>query len=316
MTLRWRRRGLVAAPTGDDAWATHAQVPTVLELDNRLWRIYVAARNVANRSRVVAIDVDPGDGMRVLRVHPRPVLAFGAPGAFDADGVGPSCVLRVGDRIVLYYVGMAVAADVPYQSAIGCAVSDDGGLTFERLAATPIFGPVVRASVWVSMPMVRDTLDGHEMVFTHATRWSEVDGRLEAEYGIAHTRSRDGLAWDDVVTIVRDPRAEHAAGLTRAWIATTPAGETRLWYARRGPHFRRRPEDAYRIASVPYLDVAAATTADADPVRFANPPQSGDWDDAMQSYASIVPLDGTLVMLYNGNGFGHGGFGWAVLEES
>jgi hypothetical protein len=40
----------------------------------------------------------------------------------------------IGNRIFLYYFGISLRRDVPYQSAIGLAISDDGGASFRRAA--------------------------------------------------------------------------------------------------------------------------------------------------------------------------------------
>ena len=82
---RWRREGLlVSVKAGHPWWRTHAQLPTALPLSDRLWRIYFTARDSDNRSRILAVDVDPGDKMRVLAEYfDPPVLDLGPPGAFD-----------------------------------------------------------------------------------------------------------------------------------------------------------------------------------------------------------------------------------------
>ena len=40
------------------------------------------------------------------------------------------------------------------------------------------------------------------------------------------------------------------------------------------------------------------------------------WDSKMIAYPNVFEIDQKLVMLYNGNGFGKTGFGYAVLNKS
>ena len=42
---------------------------------------------------------------RNVRVHDRPALELGEPGAFDDRGVMASCVVEAGDELHLYYIG-------------------------------------------------------------------------------------------------------------------------------------------------------------------------------------------------------------------
>ena len=129
--LLLRRERRLLAPLPDHPWwRSHAQYPTVLTLSDRRWRVYFAARGADNQSRILYADFDPARDFELIRVSEEPLLDLGRPGAFDSAGMGPSATLRVGDRIFLYYVGIALRPDVPYQQAIGLAISDDGGATF------------------------------------------------------------------------------------------------------------------------------------------------------------------------------------------
>jgi hypothetical protein len=44
-------------------------------------------------------------------------------------------------------------------------------------------------------------------------------------------------------------------------------------------------------------------------------PSSSGWDSEMVCYPSVVEVEGQKLMLYNGNGRGLSGIGYAVLEE-
>ncbi len=109
---KWTRRGLLVSVKAGGWWGSHAQSPTVLALSPRLWRIYFAGRNSDNLSSILAVDVDPQDGMRVLDEHLDPLLEWGPPGSFDSTGLGPSCALMIGGRVHLYYSGVYPRNDV------------------------------------------------------------------------------------------------------------------------------------------------------------------------------------------------------------
>lgn len=308
---RWRREGLlVPVKAGHKWWRAHAQLPTILPLSDRLWRVYFTARDGDNRSRILAVDLDPGDNMQILVEYFEPLLDLGPLGAFDHEGVGPSTAIVVNGKVRLYYCGLIVRRDVSGQVMIGLAVSDDG-LRFRRAFAGPVHGIGPFDPYFTSAPTVLRTADGYRMWYVGGTQWRKVNDDPELFYEIRTTRSSDGMIWD--------PRSEKAvalepstvAGLGRPWITETGRGR-RLWMSRRGEAYRGPGEGAYQLVSIA-ADSQGSFSGPAEPVEFENPPGADDFDSWMQAYACVVPYKDDLVMVYNGNDFGRVGFGWARL---
>jgi hypothetical protein len=307
----WRREGqLVSVKPGHAWWASHAQLPTVLPLSEDLWRIYFAARESSKRSHIVAVDVDPNDGLRIVAEHLEPLLEIGSVGAFDRDGVLPSAAIVVDGQVRLYYCGVSVRHDVRAQVSIGLAVSDDG-LKFTRAFAGPVHGIGPFDPYVTSAPTVLRTDDGYRMWYVGGTQWQDVDGFLDLSYEIRTTRSDDGLIWDPRSATAVGLRSLSKAGLGRPWIAEGN-GSRQMWLSRRGEPYRGPGEGAYHLASIA-ADAQGSFAGPAEPLQFENPPVAGDFDSWMQAYGCIVPHGADLVMLYNGDDFGRAGFGWARL---
>lgn len=283
-------------------------MPTVLPLHDRLWRIYFSARDDRNRGHIVAADVDPGDGMRVVTEHYEPLLDLGAPGTFDYSGMGPACAVRVGDQVRLYYFGIALKSEVRATATIGLAVSDDG-LRFRRVFEGPVLGQGPLDPYLTTAPCVRARGDGFDMWYVSGTGWPESGGQPEPVYGIRRAHSEDGLFWNPRTRLVLAPAEPDELGLARPWIRLGREGG-RLWVSRRGEAFRSEGTSAYHIAEAP-LDRNGEVAGRLSPLRFDNPPAQGDFDSWMQAYACILPFGPDLIMIYNGNGFGETGIGWA-----
>ena len=313
MTLlpRWHREGLlVAVKACHPWWVSHAQLPTVLPLSNRLWRVYFAARDRDNRSRILAADLDPGDGMRIVAEHFDPVLNIGPPGTFDHEGVFPSVTLQVDGRIRLYYAGVIVRRDIRAQGSIGLAVSDDG-LSFRKMFAGPVLGTGPLDPYGSAAPVVRKTARAYRMWYVGGTDWRQVESVLDPFYEIRTTDSPDGMIWNARSETAVPLEPDWVAGVARPWITDEPDA-LRLWFSRRGKAYRTPGDEAYRLMSV-RVDEQGISCGAAEPVVFDNPPSSGDFDSWMQAYACVVPYSDDLIMLYNGNDFGREGFGWARL---
>ncbi len=308
----WNRRGLIVTPRADDSWWSHAQNPTVLPLREDRWRIYFGARDARNRSSLFAVDVDPQNEMRVLDEHFRPLLEPGRTGAFDASGLGPCCALVAGARVHLYYAAFVPRSDVPFDTSIGLAASDDG-LAFERVTTGPVLSTGPYDPYYVSTPFVRPIASGFEMWYQSVTGWSGADGTREATYTIRRTESADGILWSPASTAALDATDPDVIGYTRPWIVDGSDG-SRMWFSRRGADLGNGRAGAYRIVSAPLAPGGTQAGTPIQEIRYSNPPLPGDWDDRMQAYASIARLGDRLVMFYNGNDFGRHGFGWAIEQ--
>ena len=309
----WRREGLLLAARPDHPLINRTYVPTVLPLGDDLWRIYFAGCDRDNLSRVLAVDVDPTRHMQVVAEHFEPLLELGQIGAFDFSGTIPSCALRVQDQVWLYYFGAHLRKEVRAGTAIGLAVSDDG-LTFRRAYEGPVLGPGPLDPFLTASPCVVAGAGGYRMWYVSGMPWirAQAGVQLDPTCGIRMALSADGRLWSPDTMAVIDPLEPRAVGLARPWIADSPDG-LQLWYSRRGSDYREGGESPYRMAHVRIDAASGRVTGTPLAVHFENPPQPGDFDDWMQAYSCVLPSGPDLIMLYNGNGFGRTGIGWARL---
>jgi predicted GH43/DUF377 family glycosyl hydrolase len=309
--MRWRKRGLVFAPAGRGGWMlTHAQVPTVLPLDDRL-RVYFASRPRPDLSLTAFVDLDRDDPARVIGVHETPILELGRPGTFDADGVMPSCAVRHDNEVWLYYSGWSrLAGRAPYNNATGLAVSSDGGVTFTRRFVGPILDRAAEEPWSATSPEVVRDGARWRMCYSSGVDWIEVEGKLEHVYVIKSATSNDGLAWR------RNGRAVlpvHSADESQ----TRPAvcyldGWWHMWFAFRGSRGFRDTGATYRIGYARSRDLAHW---ERDDEAAGIAPSATGWDQQMIAYPSIAIVGERVLMFYNGNGFGADGFGYAELER-
>ena len=85
-------------PISTSGWPITPACPIADKVSDDVLRIYFGPRDRQGRTRTAFIDVDADDPSRILRVHDRPVLDLGKPGAFDDSGAMPSCIVNDGGR--------------------------------------------------------------------------------------------------------------------------------------------------------------------------------------------------------------------------
>jgi hypothetical protein len=309
--MRWQKRGQIVFPPIARSWSvSHAQ-PTPLRIDDATIRIYFGTRDAANRTRPAFIDVDAAHPERVLHVHDRPVMDLGALGCFDDAGVMPSCVIDAGDRQLMYYAGWNTSTTVPYRISIGVAQSDDGGLTFRRMFDGPILDRTAHEPHFCSTPFVLRDGSLFRMWYLSCVGWDNYAGRPEPRYLIRQAQSSDGIEWQRTTVPAVDP-VTPAECLARPWVFRL--GKLwKMWYCRRSQAgYRTDKSKSYRIGCAESAD---GTTWRREEQGGGGLDVSPDgWDSEMTAYPAIYEHRGMLHLLYNGNGFGANGFGYATAS--
>lgn len=309
--MNWQKKGVVYKPTGEFPFSqTHAQVPFGFPMEDRL-RVYFSTRDAAIQSATSFVEVDPDDLSKVLYVHDKPCLTKGEVGTFDESGAMPSWFLRVGDEIWLYYTGWNKSETASYRLGIGLAVSRDGGLTFERMFTGPILDRYIFDQVWVAQPcVIRERDDLWRMWYLSCTKIEVIDGHPEPFYDVKYAESTDGIHWnrtgqvcvgyDAFTDAIGRPTVFRDGDLYRMYFSYRSA-----------TNYRTDVQRSYRIGCAESADGINWTRTDEQ----AGIERSVEgWDSMMMDYCHIFSHRDRWVMLYNGNGFGASGFGYALNQ--
>lgn len=306
--MKWRKRGLIFSPVG--GWS-HAQVPTPLVCDGFI-RVYFSSRPEPGLSQTCFVDLDADDPAKILYVNPTPILGLGKRGTFDEHGIMPSCAVRNGDEIFLYYSGWSRAVSVPHINSTGLAISGDGGETFEKAGEGPVLGRGLRDPYSATSPMVLKEGDAWHMWYGSGTGWIEIDGKREHTYGIRYARSDDGIAWRPGKMVI-EPKSEYEA-VTRPYIVEG-AGGYQMWFCHRDSFDFRGGFGSYRIGYAWSANLEDWERADE---RAGIGKSVAGWDSKMVAYPAVVRVGEKMLLFYNGNDFGARGFGYAtnVRDES
>lgn len=313
----WTKLGKVFTPQDvpDRPWMSEfAQAPAALVLDDVV-RMYFSCRPSPDRngqyvSYGAYVDLDRSDLTRIVRVADRPILDLGATGTFDEFGTYPISVIRDGDALVAYYGGWTRCESVPFDVAIGCARSDDGGTSFTKLGSGPVLGPSLHEPFVVSGPKIR-RFDGAWYLFYIAGRkWKVADGRPEPVYRIRLATSPDGITWTKLNRDLIDSRLEADEAQASPDVHYAGGRYHMFFCYRRSVDFRGKA-NGYRIGYAWSTDLQTWTRDDTSAgIDVA----AEGWDAEMISYPHVFELDGTTYLAYLGNQVGRYGFGLAVLD--
>lgn len=315
--FRWHQRGKVFDPTaiaGADWMHAFAQAPATLVFDTFV-RVYFSCRprpdaNGQYVSRAAYVDLNRANLSEVVGLSERPIMDLGGRGAFDEFGTYPMSVIRHGDEIRAYYGGWTRCASVPFDVAIGYAISRDGGVTFEKHGRGPVLPADLHEPFLISGPKIRRFGGRWYLWYIAGTKWIPNEGRPEPVYRIRMASSDDGVQWDRLHRELIPPRLE-ADECQASPDVILANGKYHMFFCYRYSLGYRGHEKGYRIG---YASSTDLTTWVRDDGRAGIDVSDEGWDSEMISYPHVFELDGKTLMFYLGNQVGRYGFGLAELE--
>jgi len=309
--MKWTKKGLIYSPSGENGFdVTHAHKPTPLIVDDETLRVYFGSRDKNNKTRTTYVDLDINDLNRIKYIHNEPILDLGKLGAFDDSGVNVSSVLRVKDRIYMYYIGCNPGTTVHMRNAIGLAISIDNGRTFSRLFDGAVLDRNNIEPYYTGAVDVIIDEGVWKIYYTSGSEWKLIHGKPEIFYHIKYATSQEGINWDRKNILCIPPKNEYEA--TARPCVTMENGIYKMWYSRRDLiNFRTESKHSYR----------AGYAESSDGINWQRLDKNAGidlsiegWDSEMIAYPYVIKVKDRYVMFYNGNGFGKTGFGYAVYE--
>jgi hypothetical protein len=307
--MKWIKKGCIYAPSNTEY--THASIPVVDFLANGNIRIYYSSRDKQGRSRIFSLETIPDAPEKIISISEEEILPLGDLGTFDDNGMMPSCLVDYKGKKYLYYIGWNPQVTVTYRLSIGLAISDDGGLTFKRFSKGPILDRGVDEPFFNTAPCIHYENKKWRMWFVSCTNWKIINGKPEPQYFIRYAESSNGIHWKKNIEPCIDYIDENEA-IARPWVFKYDKIFYMLYSHRNMQDYRTNKKMSYRIGLASSID--GLLWERHDNYSGIEPSESG-WDSEMVCYPAIYKFNNKVYMLYNGNGFGKTGFGYAVLRE-
>lgn len=317
--FRWKKLGKVFDPkdlTVRSWMHEFAQSPSVV-IEEPYVRVFFCSRPPPGPdgqylSYVSYIDLDRDNLLHIHRVCQQPVLTLGKYGTFDEFGTYPVSVIRDGNTLRAYYAGWTRCESVPFNAAIGLAISHNNGESFQRLGDGPVLSYTPDEPFLLGSPRIRKFGERWQLWYVAGKEWLMTDGKPEPVYKIRMASSDNGIDW---VKHGQDLIAD-MLGLYECQACPDVSyrnGRYHMFFSYRDIRNYKSQEGGYRIGYASSPDMLNWNrNDDLVDIRLS---ETG-WDSEMVNYPHVFELDGKTYMLYQGNGMGRAGFGLAVLESS
>jgi hypothetical protein len=313
----WKKSGRVFNPleVHDREWLKEfAQGPVVLIFDKFI-RVYFSCRPLrdANGQYVSYsgfIDLNRFNFFEILNISKNPILKLGNPGTFDEFGTYPVSVIRNGSEIWAYYGGWTRCESVPFNVAIGLAVSNDDGVNFKKLGEGPVLSYDADEPFILSGPKIRKYNDKWYLWYIAGKKWIIDNNRPEPVYKIRMACSDDGINWVKTNKDIIENRLEVNECQASPDVIYKNGKYHMFFCCRYSENYRGR-EKGYRIGYAYSEDLVNWVRDDS---KAGIDISEEGWDSEMISYPHVFELDNKIYMFYLGDQVGRFGFGLAELE--
>ena len=184
-------------------------------------------------------------------------------------------------------------------------------LTFERVFEGPIVDRTRTEPFFCASPFALIDDGIWKLWYASSTGFVEVNGKAEPVYQIKYAESPDGSEWNRENVVCLEYGFDGEANARPCVIKE--GGVYRMWYCFRGSvNYRSDKSQSYRIGYAESRD--GVRWQRLDRLVGIDRSESG-WDSTMMEYPFVYEHRGLKYMLYNGNGFGESGIGYAVLRD-
>lgn len=315
--FKWKKLGRIFNPQDmkDIPWLNEfAQAPSVLIFDDFI-RVYFSCRPLPDDkgqyvSYTAYIDLNRTNLFEIINIAKEPILKLGDLGTFDEFGIYPTSVIRDGNEVVAYYGGWTRCESVPFNVAVGRAISYDNGETFTKSGKGPILSYSINEPFIISGPKIRRYNNCWHLWYIAGKKWIESNNKPEPVYRIRMASSADGIHWkkkdkDLIKTKLEEDECQASPDVF------FHNNKYHMFFCYRYSLNYRSKEGGYRIGYASSDDMA---TWIRDDTKAGIDISEEGWDAEMISYPHVFELDGKIFMFYLGNQVGKYGFGLAELE--
>lgn len=300
----WNKQKIIIKPNKNIEWLYNwASASCSIQLkrdENLIYTIYVTGRDSNGRSRIGYIRYDFYLD-KLLEVSKKPIIDLGPAGSFDQNGTSYPSVIKTESRYLLFYTGWAQGVQVKWYNGLGLAESKDG-LNFTKKSNAPIIHRNNLDYIGIGSSDIKYENNSYWGLFTRFESWDN-EGVFH-KYNIKFGNSNDGLNWSLSERPVIDFKSQNEYAIAKPSILIYK-GIYLAWYCYRGDRYKigfsasTNKVTWYRFDNLLGLDISEKT-----------------WENEMVCYPFVFQTKEKIIMLYNGNGYGSSGLGYATLEKS
>lgn len=306
--MKWEKKGLIYCPDENSPeWMDNSVLtPQPFLLTEDIIRVYGSFRDKDGAGRIGYVDVDAKNPSRILKISETPVLDIGENGCFDDNGMILGDVLRVHDKIYMYYVAFQLVKKAKFFAFSGLAISEDGGETFTRRGKAPVLDRSEEGIFGRCIHTVLFDQNKFRVWYSVIYDWTFINGIPYPTYDIKYIESENGVDFPKVgIQCLKCNENEYRIGRPR--VRKLPNGKYEMRYT--SDTYSKEYRSGYAESDDGIHWVRK------DELSGLHPSGGTAWDSDEACYPVVCETKYGTYMFYDGNGMGKTGFGYAKRVE-
>lgn len=299
--MSWKKKGFIYCPSGELGWDVDTfMAPHPMVVGDRI-RIYGCTRDKDGIGRIKYIEVEGDNPSNVLYVAQEPSLDIGRPGTFDDNGLTLGDIVEVNGEHWMYYVGFQHVQKAKFYAFSGLAISKDGARTFKRYSEVPIMDRTDKGLFGRCIHTVFRENGIFKIYYSLMYGWEYINDIPYPAYNIWYTESEDGIHIPDEDNCLCIDNKGNEYRIGRPNIYKTSDGYEMFYSA--------------DLKTKEYVSGYAVSKDGKSWERkddmFTIPKSENGFDSEMVAYPAKVRFKDRTYIIYNGNGMGRAGIGYA-----
>ena len=285
----WKILKKIIEPKFKDLGKSHCMMPTIKKIKKDTIRVYYSSRDTENISRIFYSDYNL-EKEKLLKSSSEPVLDIGELGAFDDNGVTPSCLISKGNYDYLFYVGWNKKSRVRMNLFGGLAYKKKGEKKFKRYFKSPILERNSHDYLFNTAPFVIKHKNKYLMYYSSTLKW--INENLPV-YNIKICESKNLINWKrEGKVCINLKKKETALGRSNLIFHKK---KFMMWYSYKGKN--------YKIGYAESKDGKKWVRKDNE-ILFVN---RNKFNFEMMEFSFVFKHKNELYMLFNANNYGEKG---------
>ncbi len=302
--MQWKKGGLIYCPNNENSWIHNTVLtPQPFLLNSNTIRIYASFRDSSGVGRIGYLDLNAKNPKEILKISQDPVLDIGEKGCFDDNGLILGEVLRIKNKIYMYYVAFQIPQNAKFLAFSGLAISEDNGESFTRISKTPILD---RSDEGIFGRCIHSVLYENgifKVWYSVIYKWTWISGVAYPTYFIKYLESKDGITFaKNGKTCIKCRGNEYRIG--RPKVYKEEQGYA-MYYT--SDNLAKEYKSGYAWSK----DGISWERRDSE---FGLKLSKNEFDSQMICYPTLLKFDKITYCFYSGNNMGKSGFGYAELK--
>ncbi len=301
--MKWQKLGLIFRANNQFKWlSNYSALPIAYNIKDDIFRIFFSTRDDLNRSNGAFLEIDINNPNKILSLSETPVLIPGELGAFDDSGAQICSVLKVKNKVHLYYTGWSLSKTIPFKTFLGLAFFNQHRAA-EKYSCAPIMSWKDKEPLSVGYVSVVYHENLYKMWYESNLNWytASANNEILPEFVIKYATSENGIDWkrENIISL-SDEYGQRI--ISRPSIIIDDDGY-KMWYS-------YKVNFLYRIG---YAESSNGIDWIRKDDEVGIDVSTTGWDSEQIEYPFVFDHNAERYMLYNGNGYGKSGFGLARL---